>query len=437
MLTTSLGSSALTGKWRGDLNLGSSRLPLIFSFREDASGKMVATMDSPQQNARDIPLEIIFISQDSIVIECGVLGASYNARIEDCRMSGTFMQRGFRLPLTLTPEMSLIERRPQTPQPPFPYIEKDTVFCSADGTRLSGTLTLPGSVSASKCPIVVMVTGSGPQNRDEEIFEHRPFAVIADYLARRGIASFRYDDRGVAASDGNYMEATINTFKNDARSALEFVRNSGDFNKIGILGHSEGGTIAVLIAADGGPDFVISLAGMVVPAKETLIDQNIRVLDKTGITGTQKDSSVRLIELLFDEIISQSKSGISQPIDIDLICRDNSLDVPPVVLMSVKRSNSARNAYFDSMVSLNPAEALKRIECPVLAVNGSKDTQVKAGSNLEVFRRNVKNVDIRLMDGLNHLMQHAVTGEVTEYGDLTETISPEVLAIIYDFISNR
>ncbi len=427
---------ALTGVWRGDIEMGSSRLPLVFNFREGASGNTEGTMDSPQQNARGIPLDIVFCSPDSLSLECKMIGASYRGKIINGKIEGVFSQGVYRFPLLLALELSLSERRPQTPARPFPYIEKDTLFFSSDGTELAGTLTFPAE-PGNEIPVVVMVTGSGPQNRDEEIFEHRPFAVIADFLARNGIASFRFDDRGVASSKGNYLEGTVDTFREDARSAYRFVKSMPQFGKAGILGHSEGGTLAILVAADEDPDFIISLAGMAVPAIETLMQQNIRHLEKSGITGNQRDSSVRLIRMMLETIKNQSITGDSSQVDIDKLCEENSLDVPPVVLQSLKRSNLSRSKYFDSFVGLDPTSSLKSIKCRVLAINGTKDVQVDADVNLEAFRQNVKSVEIRRMDGLNHLMQHAVIGEVSEYGDIRETVAPEVLEIIADFIGRK
>lgn len=426
---------ALSGQWRGELNLGAAKLPLVFNFSEEADGTTKATMDSPQQNAKGIPLEVSFCTNDSISLSCTTIGAAFTGRIAGDKIEGVFSQRGYKLPLTLTPEKSLSERRPQTPQPPFPYTEKDTVFLSSDGTQLAGTITIP--LDSQKCPIVVMVTGSGPQNRDEEIFEHKPFAVIADYLARNGIASFRYDDRGIASSKGNYSEATIATFKTDAECALKFAKNLPGFGKAGILGHSEGGTLAVMIAAENKPDFIISLAGVSTPAKATLLAQNVRHLDQSGITGSQKEASIKLIETIFDKISDQYRTGQYSPIDVDLICEENSLSVPPIVLESVKRNNQTRNDYFDSLVSLDPTDSLKKIKCPVLAINGTKDVQVDADANLGAFKTNVRNVEIRRMEGLNHLMQHATTGEISEYNDIPETISPDVLRIIHEFIARQ
>lgn len=426
---------ALSGRWRGNLKAGPVSLPLVFDFKTDASGELAATMDSPQQNARDIPLDVLFSSADSISLECPMICASFQGRVEERNIEGVFLQRGYRLPLTLTPEDALSERRPQTPVPPFPYLTTDTVFRSADGTELAGTLTVPDSESADGMPVVVMVTGSGPQNRDEEIMGHVPFAVIADYLARNGVASFRYDDRGVGKSKGIFEQAALGDFKADALGAFRFVRGLPGFGRAGILGHSEGGTLALLIAGQGEkPDFIVSLAGMAVPAKETLLAQNARLLDSSGITGDAKEVSLRLLEIMFDEIKGQYLAGKTSHVDIDAICAAHSLDVPAPVLESVRRSEAARNAYFDSLVSLDPADAMKRIECPVLAVNGMKDVQVDAESNLAAIRANVRDVELRPVEGLNHLMQHAVTGDVSEYESITETVAPEVLAIIRDFI---
>lgn len=428
---------ALTGRWRGNLNMGVAKLSLVFNFNENADGTTVATMDCLQQNAKGIPFDVLVCTADSVAVECKILGAFYTARIEQDKIVGTFSQSGFRLPLTLEPESDLRLRRPQTPVPPFPYEEKDTVFYSADGTELAGTLTIPDATEGGKMPVVVMVTGSGPQNRDEEVFEHRPFAVIADYLARNGVASFRYDDRGVSSSKGSYPAATIDTFETDAKSALRFVRTLPGFDRHGVLGHSEGGTLAILLAPEEKPDFIISLAGVSVPVRNMLLAQNAHALDLFGVKGEQKDASIRFIELTFDAIREQYLAGESKPLDIDAICKENALDVPTVVLESVKQNMKTRNGYFDSLVSLDPTESLGMVTCPVLAINGTKDTQVDAEVNLAAFSKHVKNVDVRRMEGLNHLMQHAQTGEMTEYGDIKETISPEVLKIIVDFIKQK
>ena len=424
----------IIGSWRGELSLGPTKLPLVFNFRQGEDGKTVATLDSPQQNARDIPLDVLYASADSVSVECKSLGAAYSGKISGDKIDGTFSQMGYRFAMTLTPETDLSIRRPQTPRPPFPYAVKDTSFVSANGTLLAGTLTIPAGMQPGQTPVVVMLTGSGPQNRDEEIFEHRPFAVIADYLARNGIATFRFDDRGVASSQGDFAKADINTFMEDARSALRFVRSMPEFGKSGLLGHSEGGTLAVMLAADEAPDFIVSLAGMVVPAKQTLVAQNVRGLEQAGITGAAKADSEKLIGLVFDEVIRQRHSGVSEPIDVEAICKENSLAVPAVVVESIRRNMVARSGYFDSLLSLDPTEALKKTGCPVLAINGTKDVQVDAEANLGAFSKYAAGAEVRKMEGLNHLLQHAGTGDIGEYGSIAETISPEVMELIGEFL---
>ncbi len=436
-IAAALSANALTGKWRGELSLGSTKLPLVFNFTEKPGGATEATMDSPLQNARGIPLEVKFCSGDSLSVACAMIGATYTAGIGDNVIKGTFSQQGYNFPLTLTPEHDITVRRPQTPVPPFPYSVTDTVFTSFDGTQLAGTIVVPAGSEKKKFPMVVMITGSGPQNRDEEIFEHRPFAVIADVLARNGIASLRYDDRGTAKSQGNYAEADIETFTNDAKSALEFAKSLPYASKTGLLGHSEGGTIAVLIAAEQAPDFIISMAGMVVPAKQTILEQNIRMIDKAGITGAEKDASIKLLNILFDQIIAQHKAGKSEPLDIDLICKENSLSVPAMVLESVKQSNLTRNAYFDSLVSLDPTPALKKIKCPVLALNGAKDTQVNADTNLGAFSLNLPAAEVHRLEGLNHLFQTCTTGDLSEYNQIKETLSPTALTLLLTFLTEK
>ncbi len=434
LLSAALSASAATpsGSWRGELDAGPSKLPLVFNFKLDSSGHLRVTMDSPHQNAKGLNMRVSHCSDDSISLKNQFIGATYTAHISEGRIEGTFTQRGYKFPLVLTPEKTLAERRPQTPQPPFPYTTTDTVFASADGILLAGTITVPDGVK--KPPIVVMVTGSGPQNRDEEIFEHRPFAVIADYLARHGIASLRYDDRGVAASKGDYASSTVYTFMDDARSALRFAGSLPGFGRTGILGHSEGGTVALMTAPDARPDFIISLAGMATPAKSTLLEQNGRLLDSSGITGEEKEASLQLISLLFDTVRAHSLAGESTAVDIDSICELQHLKVPAAVLESIKNNDRTRGGYLDSLISLDPTDALPKIRCRVLALNGSLDTQVNPDSNLEAISRYVRKSETHRLEGLNHLFQHATTGDVSEYGSISETISPEVLEIIVKFI---
>ncbi len=425
----------LTGSWRGDLNLGQMKIPLVLNFTEAPSGETQCTMDSPSQGAKGIPTEVVFCSADSIALTCNAIGASYTGKISADAIKGHFKQRGYGFTLDLTPAGSIEERRPQTPKPPFPYSVVDTTFTAPDGAVMSATLTIPLNADSRKMPAVVMVTGSGPQNRDEEYCDHKPFAVIADFLARNGIASLRYDDRGTGRSTGNYLTSTTHTIKDDAVSGLEMLRSIPCIGKAGVLGHSEGGSVSFMIGAEDKADFIISLAGMAVSGKETLMRQNSHAIDKMALSDADKANSLKLIELVFDTIIGQARQGVVAPIDIDALAADNNIQVPLQILQSLKMTQSTRAPWFDAFLVFDPREYLEKVKCPTLAINGEKDRQVYP-DNLTVIKEYVPHAKTILMPELNHLMQHAVTGEMTEYDEIRETISPDVLDAIVQFIKD-
>lgn len=426
---------AQTGSWRGELDLGQMKLPLVFNFSKDASGEMQCTMDSPAQGAKGIPAKVTYCTPDSVAVTCDMIGASYSGKISSGLIKGEFKQRGMVFPLDLTPNSSIEERRPQTPKPPFPYTVKDTTFRTHDSAMLSATLTMPLNHRGGKIPAVVMVTGSGPQNRDEEIFEHKPFAVIADFLARNGIASLRYDDRGTGKSTGNFLTATTFTLKDDALSGVNLLRSIPGIGKVGVLGHSEGGTIAFMAGAEKKADFIVSLAGMAVSGKETMLEQNRHSLEKAGLKGSDLENSLKLIDMVFDAIADQVKKGENTPIDLNALAASASLNVSQPILESLNQSkNQMRGPWFDAFLTLNPREYIAKVKCPALALNGDRDTQVNP-DNLQVIKELAPQSQVVVMAGLNHLMQHAETGEVAEYGEISETISTDVLNAITSFIN--
>ncbi|MCD8235392.1 MAG: alpha/beta hydrolase [Prevotellaceae bacterium] len=426
----------LTGSWCGELAIGQAKLRLVFHFSETADRTTQCTLDSPSQGVKGLPTTVTFCTADSISLTCSTIGASYHGRITNLSIQGTFQQHGYSFPLNLSPEVPLEERRPQTPKPPFPYSTIDTVFAAPDGALMSATLTIPDNVPNKKTAAVVMVTGSGPQNRDEELFDHRPFAVIADHLARHGIASLRYDGRGTGKSAGNFLTATTDTLKGDAMSGITFLRSIASIAEVGVLGHSEGGTIAFMLGAEDAPDFIVSLAGLAISGREGLMKQNSHLLDRSRLTDTDKENGLKLIGLVFDTMIEQRRMGVSSSIDIDSIVRASGLTIAPQIVSSLKMTQKIRTPWFDALLSLNPREYLKNVKCPVLAINGEKDTQVEA-DNLAVIQELVPQAQTRLMPELNHLMQHSVSGEADEYDKIQETISPEVLDIIVQFIKDH
>ena len=248
----SFNAMAQEGAWTGNLDIQGTKLPLVFNFSPEG-----CTLDSPTQGAKGIKANKTTTADGKICVAIPTINASFEGKMEGSSIVGTFTQNGLSLPMTLTPG-SPKANRPQTPVPPFPYSTEEVAF-SNGGITLNGTLTLPANCNKNT-KVVLMVTGSGQQNRDEEVFDHKPFAVIADALARQGIASLRYDDRGYGDPTLKFSNFTTEDFKQDAEAGVNFLRKR--FKRVGILGHSEGGTIALMLAGEGKADYIVSMAGM-------------------------------------------------------------------------------------------------------------------------------------------------------------------------------
>ena len=412
-------ANAQEGSWNGELDVMGTKLPLVFNFSPNG-----CTMDSPSQNAKGIPAEKTVSDDGTIKVKVGMIGATFEGKMADREIKGTFTQNGFPLPLTLKAG-KLAVKRPQTPVPPFPYKEESVSFTNA-GYTFNGTLTLPENYT-KQTPVVLMVTGSGQQNRDEELFEHKPFAVIADALARQGIASLRYDDRGWGDKSVNFADFTTDDFRQDAAVALPLLRKR--FNKVGILGHSEGGTIAMMLAAEGKTDFIVSLAGMAISGKETLVMQNRQAMSSIGLPKDIVDSYCATISNILNEIANGKKTS---EITIDGV-PDN---LKPILKKSLEQANSP---YIRHFITVDASKQLSKIKCPVLALNGTKDTQVDCAANTTLLEKGLINSKhtIKKIEGVNHLFQHCTTGNVVEYQQIEETIASEVLEIIYSWINNE
>ncbi len=401
-------TTSLVGTWSGKLNVGALSLSLVLHL-EQADGYVTATIDSPDQGAKGIGAYKEFLSDDSIALKIDMLGVRYRARLEDGKLQGTFSQNGQSIPLILT--RGVVEvKRPQMPQPPFPYETEDVTFRNeADGAILAGTISYPVGYSkqSKKTPMVLLVSGSGQQNRDEELFNHKPFLVIADYLARHGIASLRYDDRATGASvGGEVAKATTEDFMRDAAAGLRFLRSKKIFRKIGVLGHSEGGCIAFMLGAkrkgkgvessiESTPDFIISLAGPGVKGDTLLVAQGNRILSLSGQPANMTIENYR-----------QQQAVLQMP-------------------------------WLQWFINYDPSADIRNTHCPVFALNGANDSQVISSLNLSAIRqllpKSKKNL-VKEYPELNHLFQHCTTGLPTEYGQIEETISPEVLQDIVEWI---
>lgn len=413
-------ANAQEGAWNGELDVMGSKLPLVFNFSPNG-----CTMDSPSQNAKGIPAEKTVTDDGTIKVTVGMIGATFEGKMADGEIKGTFTQNGYPLPLTLKAG-KLTVKRPQTPVPPFPYKEESVSFTNA-GYTFNGTLTLPENYT-KETPVVLMVTGSGQQNRDEEMFEHKPFAVIADALARQGIASLRYDDRGWGdARSVKFMNFTVEDFCEDAAAVLPLLRKR--FSKVGVLGHSEGGTIALILAAEGKADFIVSLAGMAISGKETLVMQNRQAMSAIGLPKETVDTYCNSISKALDEIASGKKAS------------EINIDGMPEALkpITIKALQQADTPYIRHFLNIDVSKLLSKIKCPVLALNGTKDTQVDCTANTIQLKKGLTNCKhtIKKVDGVNHLFQHCTTGNVVEYQQIEETITPEVLQTITGWINSE
>ncbi len=384
LVALSVSAQNINGSWHGELNIGFSKIPLALNL--PSSGN--PTLDSPMQGAKGLLVDVTYLSSDSLSCLFPTIRASYSARLHDGELKGIFEQNGFQYALNMKPGMTILSR-PQTPQPPFPYKTKEVTFTNPKADiSLSGTLTLP---EGAKC-VLLMVTGSGNQNRDEELLGHKPFAVIADRLARVGIATLRYDDRAVGKSIGGNKFPNLTTQDNcdDALSGIEWLRNYGKFKKVGVLGHSEGGTIAFMLGAMQKVDFIVSLAASVVRGDSVLLEQN-KFMGLQDLTIEQ----LRQMPTL--------KQGL----------------------------------WFQYFLDYDPRPDIRKVSCPVFALNGSNDVQVFASQHLPALRRSLANNKhhlIKQYEGLNHLFQHCQLCLPTEYGQIEETISEAVLAYIISWV---
>ena len=402
---------AQTGAWTGKLKVSGVELALIFNIGEES-----ATLDVPDQGAKDIPVEVSRDAVGGITLNVPAINASFKGLWAGKVIAGTFTQHGMSFPMTLTPGAPVV-RRPQTPVGPFPYATEEVSFTNGDAV-LKGTLTLPDNCDR-KTPVLIMVTGSGLQNRDEEMFSHKPFAVIAEAFARAGIATLRYDDRGFGESTGDVVLCTTEDLKNDALAGVKLLRDR--FERVGVIGHSEGGTIALMLAGERQVDFAVSLAGMIVSGAETLLAQNRRAFESAGLPESEVEAFARLLSDTFTAIRTRAPLPSADNYDITDALRKNYAAALP----------SFRTPYMEFFLGLDLSASLSGITCPVMALNGTKDTQVQCDRNIAALEAglpsNSRSV-IRAEDGLNHLFQHCVTGEVSEYKSIEETFSPEVLS---------
>ncbi len=432
------GQTAPLGIWEGALQVSGSELPLRFNIFKDQQERVCCTMDSPSQMATGIEATIELA--EGIVITIPNLYIRYEGKLTSSdTIVGNFAQGGMSLPLTLVRASKPAKAdRPQTPQPPYPYETEEVTFYNGTAP-LHGTLTYPvGHQAGSRVEqVVLFVSGSGIQDRDETLAEHKPFAVLADYLARHGVATLRYDDRGYHddIDSATVAEATTATLADDAAAAVRYLRGRKAFDKVGVLGHSEGGTIAFILAARGIPDFIISLAGSTLPGKEVLQDQMDLSLVQAGLSEELRTEYLRATMATFDLAAQSDLRGEAL---VTKVLSEGHYQLPIGLVLELKKVADGLSPWLIYFTQYDPKGDIAQTHCPVLALNGSLDQQVLADKHLAIIEQSLPTGTPRQvlkLEGLNHLFQHATTGAVSEYYQINETIAPEVLELIAEWIS--
>lgn len=449
VVSFTLAAQDITGQWNGVLKVQGIQLRIVFNVSKSDNGYS-ATMDSPDQGANGIPVTVTNFENPEIKLVVSMAGIEYKGELKNNEIVGTFKQGSLEVPMNLSREA--VEKevviRPQEPAKPYPYYSEEVTFQNIKaGISLSGTLTLPEK--EGRFPVVILISGSGPQNRDEELLGHKPFLVISDYLTRNGIGVLRYDDRGVGASTGDFKTATSAHFAADVASAIVYLktRKEVDSKKIGLIGHSEGGLIAPMVAGKSDDvAFIVLLAGPGLQGDQILLLQQKLIGKASGVSDEELRKSEIINRKAFD-IIKQSVNLEQLKIDLTNYLYQSLIDNPnsekpegmsndDLVALQVEQIATPWMQYF---IKYDPAPALAKVNCPVLALNGEKDLQVPPKENLTAIREAVerggnKKIAIKELPNLNHLFQECETGSPNEYAAIEQTISPTVLSEMLKWI---
>ncbi|MDD3658925.1 MAG: alpha/beta fold hydrolase [Lascolabacillus sp.] len=452
LLTGNLYSQEIIGSWTGSLKIQETSLRLVFNVSMKDS-VLISTFDSPDQGAFGLPTTRTTYSESDKKLEiiASGLGIFYRGILENDSIVGTFNQGGIPFPLTLRKTIKEVVHKPQTPIEPLPYISEEVTIPdnSQNKVSLSGTLTLPDSTGIF--PAIILIAGSGPNDRDETIFGHKPFYLLSDYLTRNGFAVLRYDKRGVGKSTGDYSKATISDFVTDASNALEYLksRKEIDSSKIGMLGHSEGGIIAPMVASKSSDvKFLVLLAAPGTKGIEIVLDQNENSLKHQGI----EPETINRLQLTNREIFESLLVWSGSENDRTAL-RDRLSylweQLPILIKLKLEKEPYLR-AQFNAMITpgyrsflaTDPKDYLSLVSCPVLAINGENDVQVPALKNLEAIKHHIQKggnykVETKSYPLLNHLFQESITGQPDEYAKIDQTISPQILSDITNWIKSK
>jgi pimeloyl-ACP methyl ester carboxylesterase len=439
--------------WEGKLKAGAVEIRLVFHLFKQKDGGYAGTMDSPDQGAKGLALDEVSIKDNAVRLVLKSAGVVFEGKQskDGQEITGDFKQAGQSFPLTLKKVEKATElRRPQNPAKPYPYEEVQVAYENKkEGIKLAGALTLPRS--KGPFPAVLLITGSGPQDRDETILGHKPFLVLADYLTRRGIAVLRVDDRGVGGSTGNVREATSGHFADDVLAGIEFLKARQEINprEIGLIGHSEGGIIAPLVASRS-PDvaFIVMLAGTGLPGEEVLYLQAAALLRVAGADQKDLERQKAFQQRVFTLVRQEKGEAAEQKIRAAMkdapseIGGEDKKQPAEAMPMLEGQVQMVLTPWFRHFLDYDPRPALRKTKCPVLALNGEKDLQVDPKINLKAIEEALKeggnrDITVRELPNLNHLFQTCKTGAVSEYSAIEETLAPLALETIADWILKR
>jgi hypothetical protein len=449
----------LSGVWSGNLELSSATLKVIFNISAKTDGSFTATLDVPDQGASKIPVNEVILTDRTLILKVETIRGVYRGtlRTDVQVIEGKWEQRGHTFPLTLKKDPTALRfERPQEPQKPYPYREEEVVFQNRNaGIELAGTLTLPKKDEPAA--VVVLISGSGPQDRNETVYNHQPFLIIADYLTRRGLAVLRVDDRGVGGSNGDSLSATSRDCAGDVLASVEYLRTRKEIDpkKIGLAGHSEGALIAGIAAAENQDiAFIVLMAGPGLVGEETLLLQASAISTASGVSEKAIVQNRRIQEKIFKIIIEEQDKAVAKAKIREILLKmmaetTEKLDGPAKekALKGIEKHVEVQlkqllSPWLRFFLTFDPGPTLMKITCPILAINGEKDLQVPPKENLAAIERALtesKNPDftIKELPGLNHLFQTAQTGLQSEYANIEETFAPTVLEIIGDWIIHR
>jgi pimeloyl-ACP methyl ester carboxylesterase len=446
--------------WAGILNAGGQKIELRLHLVQNADKTYTSNWDVPAQKAKGIPSSKTEVSNNQINIEIKMIGASFTGTLNAGlnKLEGSWGQSGMSFPLTMEPLKEgmevVVAMKPQTPKPPFNYEVKDFVYEGAN-THLSYGCTLTYPSDKKQYPLIILITGSGRQDRDETIFDHKPFAVLADYLTKKGFAVLRVDDRGAGKSTGDFSTSTTADFALDVEAHLAYAKTLPmvDPNKIGLLGHSEGGLIAPMVAARNKlVAFMVLMAGPGIEITELMAIQNEMVLKSAGISQQAIDAYIPLYKNLMKSIISfddqQKAVEKSKEItkawyaktDKTLVKLTTNISTESdIEKFATTMAQTLSTNWWKYFAAYNPQPTLQKVKCPVLAINGSADIQVPAVASLKGIEASLKkggnkHFTTKQFEGLNHLFQKCTKCTVPEYGELDTTIEPTVLEAIGDWL---